>query len=52
MLWLAAGAFGDEGLKTRDQLRGSLAQAWQLGIETGAPGSFAACYEEWVKHAV
>lgn len=52
MLWLAAGAFGDEGSKTRDQLRGSLAQAWQLGIETGAPGSFATCYEDWVKHAV
>ena len=52
MLWLAASAFGDEGLKTRDQLRGSLAQAWQLGIETGAPGSFATCYEDWVKHAV
>ena len=52
MLWLAAGAFGDEGLKTRDQLRGSLAQAWQLGIETGATGSFVACYEDWVKHAV
>lgn len=52
MLWLAAGAFGDEGLKTRDQLRGSLAHAWQLGIENGAPGSFAACYEDWVKHAV
>ncbi|TQI77014.1 reverse transcriptase (RNA-dependent DNA polymerase) [Bosea sp. AK1] len=52
MLWLAAGAFGDEGEKTRDQLRGSLPQAWQLGIETGAPGSFAACYEDWVKHAV
>ncbi len=52
MLWLAAGAFGDEGLKTRDQLRGSLAQAWRLGIETGAPSSFAACYEDWVKHAV
>lgn len=52
MLWLAAGSFGDEGLKTKDQLRGSLAQAWQLGIETGAPGSFAACYEDWVKYAV
>jgi hypothetical protein len=52
MMWLAAGAFGDEGLKTRDQLRGSLAQAWQLGIETGTNGSFAACYEDWVKHAV
>ena len=52
MLWLAAGAFGDEGLKARDQLRGSLAQAWQLGIETGATVSFAACYEDWVRHAV
>lgn len=51
MLWLAAGAFGDEGMKTRDQLRGSLGQAWQLGIEVGAPGSFAACYEDWVKNA-
>ncbi|WP_318284739.1 RNA-directed DNA polymerase [Bradyrhizobium lupini] len=52
MLWLAAGAFGDEGLKTRDQLRGSLAQSWQLGIENDVPGSFAASYEEWVKYAV
>jgi hypothetical protein len=51
MLWLAAGAFGDEGLKAKDQLRGSLAQGWQLGIEAGASGSFAACYDDWVKHA-
>lgn len=51
MMWMAAGAFGDEGRKTRDQLRGSLGQAWQLGIESGAPGSFAACYEDWVQHA-
>lgn len=52
MLWLAAGSFGDEGMKTRNQLRGSLGQAWQLGIEVGAPGSFSACYEDWVKHVV
>ncbi len=52
MLWLAAGAFGDEGSKARDQLRGSLAQAWQLGIESVTLGSFAACYEDWVKHGV
>ncbi len=52
MLWLAAGVFGDEGVKTRDQLRGSLAQAWQLGIEAGSPDTFAICYEEWTKHAV
>lgn len=52
MLWLAAGAFGDEGRKTRDQLRGSLANAWELGIEAGTQSSFTACYEDWVKHAV
>lgn len=52
MLWLAAGAFGDEGMKMRVQLRGTLAQSWQLGIEKGAPGSFAACYEDWVRHAL
>lgn len=52
MLWLAAGVFGDEGAKTRDQLRGSLSQSWQLGIENGAPVTFAACYEDWAKHVV
>jgi hypothetical protein len=52
MLWVAAGAFGDEGAKARDQLRGSLGQAWQLGIEGSAPGNFAACYDDWVRHAV
>lgn len=52
MLWLAAGAFGDEGRKAKDQLRGSLAQAWDLGIGTYTIGSFAACYDDWVKNAV
>lgn len=52
MLWIAAGAFGDEGVKTRDQLRGSLGQVWQLGIEAHTSGSFAACYEDWVKRGV
>lgn len=51
MLWVAAASFGDEGAKARDQLRGSLRQAWQLGIEASIMGSFAACYEDWVKHA-
>jgi hypothetical protein len=51
MLWLAAAAFGDEGSKTRDQLRGSLEQSWKLGIETGKSLSFAACYESWAQHA-
>ena len=52
MLWLAAGAFGDEGKKARDQLRGSLGQAWRLGIEAGGPESFAASYEGWASNAL
>lgn len=52
MIWMAAGAFGDEGRKTRDQLQGSVGQAWRLGIETHDSGSFAACYDDWVKNAV
>lgn len=52
MLWIAAGAFGDEGRKTRDQLRGSLGQVWKLGIEASGSDSFAACFEDWVKNAV
>ncbi len=51
MLWIAAGSFGDEGKKARDQLRGSLAQSWLLGIETEGVESFSSCYEEWVKNA-
>ena len=50
LLWLAAGSFGDEGLKARDQLRGSLAQAWRLGFEPNNGITFAACYEDWVKN--
>lgn len=51
MLWLAAGAFGDEGEKSRQQLRGTLSQAWRLGIETITQSDFAACYEDWVQNA-
>lgn len=51
MLWLAAAAFGDEGSKTKNQLRGSLGQAWRLGIETGKQIDFASCYEDWADHA-
>jgi hypothetical protein len=50
MLWLAAGAFGDEGTKARQQLQGSLGRAWSLGFETGATVTFASCYEDWVNH--
>ena len=51
MLWLAAGAFNDEGAKARDQLRGSLAQSWRLGFERDQSPSFAGCYESWAKNA-
>jgi hypothetical protein len=51
MLWLAASAFGDEGSKARNQLRGTLTQAWRLGIETVTQGNFAGLYEDWVKDA-
>ena len=36
MLWVAAGAFGDEGMKTRDQLRGSLATDLATGVSNPA----------------
>ncbi|WP_060609282.1 RNA-directed DNA polymerase [Aureimonas altamirensis] len=51
MLWLAAGAFGDEGEKSRKQLRGTLSQVWRLGIETITKGEFASFYEDWVHNA-
>ena len=50
MLWLAAGAFNDEGMKARDQLRATLEQCWNLGFETDHSTSFAACYESWAKN--
>lgn len=50
MLWLAARSFGDEGTKAREQLRGSLGQAWRLGFEIGTTVTFASCYEDWVNH--
>lgn len=51
MLWLAAAAFGDEGERSRRQLRGSLSQAWRLGTEAYTQGEFAALYDDWVRHA-
>jgi hypothetical protein len=51
MVWLAAGAFNDEGKKARDQLRASLAQSWKLGFETETSLSFAACYQNWAEDA-
>ena len=52
MLWLAAGDFGDEGKKARDQLRRSLPQAWQLGIERQGKPTFGGLYAGWAENAV
>lgn len=50
MLWLAAGNFGDEGKKARDQVRTSLVSVWQLGIEGNGKGSFGSLYAEWCEN--
>jgi hypothetical protein len=47
MLWLAAASFGDDGGHARNQLRGSLGQAWRLGFEPAKGSTFASCYEAW-----
>ena len=52
MLWLAAGGFDDEGRKARDQLRMSLVQAWQLGIERAGKPTFETLYRTWSEDEV
>lgn len=47
MFWFAAGDFGDEGQKTRSQLRQSLRLAWRLGFEPSNGSTFAGCFAEW-----
>lgn len=49
MLWLAAGKFGDDGVHARNQLRPTLAGAWQLGFETNNAANFAETYQNWVQ---
>lgn len=50
MFWIAARAFGDEGAKAQAQLRGSLKQSWQLGIESAGKETFSTCYDDWIRH--
>ena len=52
MLWLAAGKFGDEGKHFRNQVRTSLPQAWQLGIERQRNQTFEALYSDWAENGV
>ncbi len=47
MLWLAAENFDDEGIRFRAQVRHSLPQAWQLGIERSNKPTFASVYAAW-----
>ena len=50
MLWLAAGDFGDEGKKARNQVRASLPRVWQLGIERNGKQTFGALYAKWCEN--
>ncbi|MEM8816505.1 MAG: RNA-directed DNA polymerase [Pseudomonadota bacterium] len=51
MLWLAASAFGDDGLAFQNQERASLKELWRLGIEKRSANSFAQIYVDWAEHA-
>jgi hypothetical protein len=51
MLWLAAGAFGDEGAKFRLQERSSAQNVWRVGLERQGQPDFASIYMEWAKDA-
>lgn len=48
MLWYAAAELGDEGDKFRKQVKKSLANAWQLGIERSNSPTFCSVYCDWV----
>ncbi|MEQ9518638.1 MAG: RNA-directed DNA polymerase [Parvibaculum sp.] len=50
MTWVAAGNFGDEGQKARDQLRKTLGQVWQLGFEGNNGQTFAASFANWAEN--
>jgi hypothetical protein len=47
MLWHVAAAFDDEGNKFRAQVRASLPQAWNIGIEKQGKPTFATVYAAW-----
>lgn len=51
MLWIAAGAFGDEGEKSRNQLRRTLEQSWRIGVEEITRERFSSIFEGWASRA-
>lgn len=51
LVWLAAARFGDDGINFRSQVKHSLANAWELGIERNNKPTFASVYGEWVASA-
>lgn len=52
MFWIAAGNFGDEGEKSKDQLRRTLGEAWRLGFEPEKGPTFAESFIKWVEKSV
>jgi hypothetical protein len=52
MLWLAAGNFGDDGTKARGQLRKTLPNAWQLGIEIDDQETFGRLFSSWSENEI
>jgi len=51
MVWLAAGAFGDEGFKFRLQEKSSVQDAWRVGLEKQGQPDFASIYMGWAQDA-
>ena len=50
MLWLAAGDFGDDGAHARNQVRGSLPNAWRLGFEIDGQETFGKLFSSWAEN--
>ncbi len=51
MVWLAASEF-DDGNHFRGQVKGSIQNAWQLGIEKHVSQNFALIYRDWAKNGL
>lgn len=50
MLWLAAGDFGDDGAHARNQVRGTLPNAWRLGFEIDGQETFGKLFSSWAEN--
>lgn len=50
MLYLAAGQFGDEGEKFRQQVSDSLSEVWRTGTERKQGNTFTAIFKKWAEN--